>query len=94
MHLSSPFCATEPFSFVISELVLWGDCVTSVFDFDFVVTSSKPVLSVLILNILTSAVNFKDKICHFSVFFLVYVCFGDLLALRLKTIHHYLLYLA
>lgn len=66
--------------FVISEQVLWGDCVTSAFDFDFVVTSSKPVLSVLNLNILTSAFffdNCKDRICHFSVLF---VCFGDLLA--------------
>lgn len=63
---------------VISEQVLWGDCATSAFDFDFVVTSSKLVLSVLNLNILTSAVNFKGRICHFSVFFLF--CFGHLLA--------------
>lgn len=54
--------------FLISEQVLWGDCAISAFDFDFVVTSSKPVLSVLNLNILTSAV--KDRICHFGVFFL------------------------
>lgn len=61
LNLSSCF-------FEISEQVLWVDCVTSVFDFDFVVTSSKPVLSVLNLNILTSAVNCKDRICNFSVF--------------------------
>lgn len=61
--------------FVISEQVLWGDCVTSAFDFDFAVTSSKPVLSVLNLNILTSAVDCKDRICHFSVLFVCLVAF-------------------